>query len=258
MSIDLRRESIKKLRLLIEELEDESERLPDNSDESLVRFLRSRKYDLDKAFESSKKLAKLYHSHKDEISNITEEEIALYDRNLICLIRESGPRGRVIVIVQSKEQAPFITETVKKTPKAVVRFHLWLFRKLSFDVQAQVNGLIVIANFADITWANQIALSRIASIGDYITIFQYFSSLGFRLKQGLFLHEPAYFSWVWYIASPFMSSKIKSRVTLCGANRNKIKEIIEDISILPKNLGGNLDNYDPSLRIAHDTLEKLC
>lgn len=73
-SSSFRQDKIVDLRDRIINLLPEKDRLSDTSDVNLVRFLRSRKYDLDKALEGTVKLKQFYDRYEKILTHLCETE----------------------------------------------------------------------------------------------------------------------------------------------------------------------------------------
>mmetsp|Transcript_6263 Transcript_6263/g.5595 ORF Transcript_6263/g.5595 Transcript_6263/m.5595 type:complete len:272 (+) Transcript_6263:17-832(+) len=239
--------SLNILRTKINELRNNNDKLQDQSDESLIRFLRFKKYDIEKCLESTIQLQHFLNKYQEILANITENEVNVF-QSFIQIVYENKPNGKVILIMRpSKGIKIFTPAFLKENPRAMLRYNIWLFDKLSRDARVQLCGLVVINTFAEFTIWDQIAMSRMAPIGDQLATFQYFRILGFRFKGGYILEEPPFMKWLWFFIKPFMSEKISSRFHLCGNDYQKINECIEDIQILPTYLGGSVNEDDPSL-----------
>ncbi len=127
---------------------------------------------------------------------------------------------------------------------------MWIFQILSYDVNVQVCGLIGCNSFQGLTFWDQLKLPSIVSPSDVTEGFKILNILGLRLKMLFAIEEPSFFTWVWFIVKNFMSEKLRSRVTLCGSNFEQIvKEKLPDLDIkmLPKFLGGEVDNDSEEL-----------
>lgn len=253
---ELRKQAIIELRQKIECLSNPNDRLIDTSDRNLIRFIRSRKYNIDEALQSTIKMqhfitkfySDFYYDKKDSkfidyISN---------SRDFLQVIRENGTTGRVITIMKpAKGIKVFTPELKKNVSNAMLKFNIFLFEELSHDPQVQVCGLLIFNTFANLTFMDNINLGNMAPMSHQLATFEFFQILGLRLKGAFIFEEPTIMSVIWFLAKPFMSEKIRSRFNLCGKNYGLIKEVIPDLDIqacLPNCLGGGIPDDDPSLR----------
>jgi len=244
---ELRDSSLIELRQRIQALPDVSDRLVDSSDRSLIRFLRSRKFDIEKAFESTVELQKFNNKYNEFVTNITYDHLR-YISHFLSVIREPLPSGRIILILRPIEAIKYFTEERrKKYPKLTIMVHIWIHQQISFDPNAQICGLVIVNNFDGLTFWNQINLSKMASVSDQIIIYQHFQIIGTRFKGTFLLNQPQFLSLIWFMVKSFVSEKIKSRVFFCGSDYSLMQKMIgeQNISLLPKSLGGELEDNNP-------------
>ena len=254
---------------LLPQLEDQ---LKDTSDLNLIRFLRSKKFDHQRASEACTQWQKFNNKYGDILANVTREgekimfwctynenglltsnyhiyEEVLIFRDFIQVIRESGPRGRVIVIMRPGKGIKLFTSELKRNnPRAMLRLNFWIFETLSFDPQVQVNGLIVINSFKGLSIYDQMTLSNMAPLGDQLATFQHFQILGMRFKAAFIFEQPPFMTWLWFFIRPFMSEKITGRFFLCGQDYSMLSKAFTDTSILPADLlsSDGTNSSDPS------------
>lgn len=90
---DMRNRSLIELRQMIAALPKENDKLLDVSDSNLIRFLRSRKYDMDKALQATIELAHFNSKYSGVLADITADELLLC-RGFLQVVRENGLNGR--------------------------------------------------------------------------------------------------------------------------------------------------------------------
>lgn len=238
---ELRKESLLELRDRIKELP-LNDQLDDTSDKSLIRFLRFRKYDLEKSLQGTIDLKHFNDKHSSILNNLKGDEFLQFEKFLVVL-EQTDSNGRVIVIMQpAKGVKLFTPELLKANPRAMLRFNVWMFERLSHDPRIQVHGMIVINTFKNLTFWDQIAMNNMAPMSDQLDTFKYFQILGIRFSGAYIFEEPSFFDLIWFLVKPFLSNKIKERFHLCGSNYDILKTLFEDIKILPTILGGLLDD----------------
>lgn len=245
---ELRKTSLVELRSRIAALEKESDRVVDTCNKNLVRFLRSRKYDIEEALQSTIKYQHFLNQHHEALSNITPEEVRYFGAEFLSVLHERGGENRVIFVMRPSKGIKLFTADLKRdNPRAMLRYNFWMFENISHDPYVQVCGLVIVNCFQGMTMWDQMAMSNMAPVGDQLATFQHFQALGTRFKGAYILEEPAFMSWLWFFIKPFMSEKIKARFFLCGHDYDQMRSAIHDPAILPKFLGGDLDDDDPSL-----------
>jgi len=214
---------------------------------SLIRFLRSSKYNIDKAIEMTSNITKFYQQYYNELKDINPiDEFSEFSKFLLVL-NDKDSNGRIIVVLQPGQVIKLITTEFKsKYPNAFLRFRVWLFDRLSWDYNVQVNGLILLASFHGITLYDTLSIKSIAPIAHHRAVFQYLHYLGLRFGGSYLFEAPTVIHLFLLSVKQFMSQKMSSRFNLCGNDYNKCKDIIgnNDVSILPIIFGGKYDNHN--------------
>ena len=169
-TIDSRTKGLFDLRQLIANLP-EKDRIIDISDKNLLRFLRARKYDLDATLKSVIQYHHFMSSHESILSNIQRNEITDFS-DFLTVVREPGPRGKLIVIMRPALGIPLFTiELLKANPRVMFRYNFWLFERISHDPYAQICGLILINSFKGLGFWGQMKMSSMAPISDQFATF---------------------------------------------------------------------------------------
>jgi hypothetical protein len=252
------RDALNQLRFKIDSLLDHSHKLVDVSDSNLIRIIKARKYDIDRCLEATIQLHNFNSKHKDSLNNVSKEEIKMMSIFLGVIIEKNCDKsdGRIIVTMKpSRAIKLFTPESKLFNPHAVLRYNIWLFDQLSRDVTVQNNGMVLFISFEGISLWDQIALSTYAPLSDQLATFEYLQILGIKFKGVYVFEQSIFLSWIWLLAKPFMTEVFKDRFHLCGNNYETIDECVDDKSILPTFLGGNVEVDDERLNAWID--EKL-
>lgn len=237
--------ALNQLRERIAELPAE-DRLADTSDANIIRFLRARKYDLDKALESTIKFKKFQDSFADVIHAPGLKELISKSREFLEVFREPDG-GKVFVCMRPALGIRMFTPELKRQyPRAMMQINYWMFDYLSKDPQCQISGMVICNTFANMTMMDNIAMNNMAPMSDQIATFQLFNILGTRLKGAYIFEQPLLMNVIWFLARPFMSHKIQERFHLCGGDYSIIRQACDDMSILPSYLGGTLPEGYPN------------
>jgi retinaldehyde-binding protein 1 len=268
-----RSQSLHDLKERIQALPVEADRLSDLSDRNLIRFLRNRKYNLDKAVGSCVKYQRYLLKHGKDLENITKEEILRFSQAIT--VRRDPSSGRLIVLIRAKRIiASYSSEYKAVNPKFLLRLRFFLFERISFDPRAQICGTILIFSCNGLSFWDEMKLPHLSSVSDHIACFDHFLSLGTRFKGAFIYKEPAFLSWVWFFIRPLMSEKVQSRFHFSGSDLTPLYQALKDPnpiadnssktpnpnpssgigigidttdSLLPISLGGNLSEEDPAL-----------
>jgi hypothetical protein len=221
----------------------QEERYSDVTDISLIRFLRSSKYNMDKAIDMTINITKFYKQYHNELKDINPAiEFNDISRFLIVL-KQHDRDGRVVVVLQPGQVVKIITPDFRaKYPYAFLRFRVWLFERLSWDYNVQVNGIVLLASFHGITLYDALSLKQIAPISHHRAVFQYLHLLGLRFGGAYLFEAPTIVHYFLLSVKTFMSQKMAGRFHLCSNNYNICNDIVSDVSILPVKFGGKYDN----------------
>ena len=239
-TLEIRAAALNELRTKISELP-EKDRLNDLSDLNLIRFLRLRKLNIEKALKQTIEYKQFYSRFGNELSELKKGEFLIFE-NFLSVLPFRDSAGRVIVVMHPKAGISIFTrEFVQENPNAMLRFKVWMFDRLSFDPEVQVCGILLFNTFSKLTLWDQMAMSNMAPISHQLATFQFFQILGFRLGGAYIFDQPSFFNLVWALARPFMSEKIRSRFHLCGSNYEVLKSVVANTELLPTFLGGNVE-----------------
>ncbi|CAG5087266.1 Oidioi.mRNA.OKI2018_I69.PAR.g11502.t1.cds [Oikopleura dioica] len=224
-----------------------------SEDEDLIKFLRARKFDVQKAadlFRSyhTKRLAlhdfsKLQSpsSYKDYLKTLAQnfgEYIAVLDR--------SDTQGRRIIIC--RESASFeSSESADANRPSTLWFFLILDWLLATCKDMQVNGIVVITDMKDFSLSQfQWLLTHPGALKERITSIQ--DGVPMRIKSIRIANEPMIFSMVYALVSPFLKQKLRQRIKTVSTRYEEIYKILDGSNnenndwkkIMPKSVGGKM------------------
>lgn len=230
-NIDAKRVQIAELRRRIFLQSNAANRIRDTGTKSLIRFLRSSKFNIDKALSKTIEYERFYTNNKLSLEGIVPSTEFPPFRDLVHVHRDLLlDQGRqVIVCLFPKMALPNIThEMIQSNPRILMRFNIWLLERLSYDHQIQVCGLVLLNSFCETGLPISVTLQQLASLAERRAVLGFFNILNFRLKAACVFEEPAFLSWLWFILKRFMSFKIQSRFHLCGRDYSRV-----DIAVGP-------------------------
>lgn len=210
----------------------------DLSDRSLIRYIRSRKYNLDKALKTAVENHRYRKSHPDWFE-VELEVIAVFTRGIKILSEVDSQKRRVIIVMPSGMIDLIDSDFMAKYPLAITKFRSWMFEQLSYDPYAQVMGVVLIISFQGISLWNSSKLSQLSSFYQHSESIRFASScVGLRLKNVLLFEEPFFFTLIWQAARFILSDKMRNRFEFGGSRYDLVKEKIENWQILPLCIGG--------------------
>ena len=219
-----------------------NDKIDDRSAENLLRFLRVRKFDVEKAVLSTVHVAHFNRQHPEWITELTLEEISIFE-GFFNVLTCPDHEGRVICVLRPAIGVKNLTPSVlRSNPNIIIKGQLWFFKRLCKNIRAQVCGVIIINTFEGFTIWDNITISRAQPISNQLATFHYIQNcVGFRMAGAYLFHEPFYVSWMWSVLKNVVSKKIRERLHFCGPNYDILNEILPDRNLIPKFLGGNYD-----------------
>lgn len=140
----LRATKIDELRSAIFDLAPEH-RMVDLSSRNLIRYLRGKKYVIDKALKMTVNYTKFARENPDLVSPLTGKEkrdfLPIFSKG-VQILGHKDVEGRVVVLVQPGLFARDLAESNFRSehPHSLSRFNVWLFDVLSSNIEIQVYG----------------------------------------------------------------------------------------------------------------------
>ncbi|KAE8576418.1 hypothetical protein XENTR_v10004173 [Xenopus tropicalis] len=205
-------------------------------DSFLLRFLRARKFDYDRALQL---LVNYYSCRKawpEVFTDLRPSAVKpVLDSGFLTVLPHTDTEGRRIVCIRPGCWIPRdypITENIRA-------IYLSL-EKLVESEETQVNGIVILADY------NGVGLTHASHFGPFIAkkvigILQ--DGFPIRIKAVNVINEPRIFKGIFAILKPFLKEKIVKRFFLHGSDLNSLHANIPK-SILPEEYGGTAGKLD--------------
>ncbi|KAK9404762.1 alpha-tocopherol transfer protein-like [Crotalus adamanteus] len=207
-------------------------------DAFLLRFLRARKFDYDRALQ----LLVNYHccrrSWPEVFTNLKPSAVkAVLESGFVTVLSHLDNEGRHVVCIRPDRWTPSnypITENIRA-------IYLTL-EKLVQSEETQVNGIVILADYKGIS------LSKASHFGPFIAkkvigILQ--DGFPIRIKAVNIINEPRIFKGIFAILKPFLKEKIANRFFLHGSDLRSFHHNLPP-RILPEEYGGTAGKLDIS------------
>ncbi|XP_076786308.1 alpha-tocopherol transfer protein-like isoform X2 [Arvicanthis niloticus] len=199
-------------------------------DAFLLRFLRARKFDYDRALQLLVNYHGCRRSWPEVFSNLRPSALKdVLNSGFLTVLPHTDPRGCHVLCIRPDRWIPSnypITENIRAV-------YLTL-EKLIQSEETQVNGIVILADYKGVS------LSKASHFGPFIAKKDGFP---IRIKAVHVVNEPRIFKGIFAIIKPFLKEKIANRFFLHGSNLNSLHTNLPR-NILPKEYGGTAGELD--------------
>jgi len=209
---------------------------PKKYDYYILRCLRARKYNVERAAKIYKKFCHLHHHHKDIAKRLTPTAVqGLLIGNFVGILNSRDPLGRHMVFIRLKNW-----DAYDFTLDDVLASLLLCLEQAVDDVDTQYNGIVILVDFKGFGFshAKQATPSRIQAI---VSIVQ--DSFPARFKEIHFYNHTALFNMCFAVAKPFLKEKIRKRIYFHGYDLTSVHRSIPP-TLLPEYLGGKVPDNE--------------
>ncbi|KAJ8369696.1 hypothetical protein SKAU_G00097240 [Synaphobranchus kaupii] len=207
-------------------------------DAFLLRFLRARKFDYDRALQ----LLLNYHTSRrawPEVFNDLRPSTVKHvlDLGFLTVLPQPDPDGRYILCLRPGKWKPNDYPFVDN-----IRAIYLTLEKLIQPEETQVNGIVILADYSGV------GLSQASSLGPFLAkkvvgILQ--DGFPIRIKAVNIINEPRIFKGIFAIIKPFLKEKMAERFVLHGSDLNSLHRTIPRV-VLPEEYGGVAGRLDAS------------
>lgn len=211
------------------------QKLQDNSDEFLLRFLRARKFDHNKALE----MLKNYHCQQeswpevfDKVKNPSLIE-HVFDAGCLVLLNEKAVDGSAVFIGRpGKVENALFTDFA-----AAVTISM---NQVLKEERNQIYGVTIVE---DMSYLNFGMMQQVGPFvaKRFVNLLQ--GCLPIRVKRLNVVNESKIFDMMFAFIRPFMKEKMRNRIVNHGSNFDLLHQTIKP-SALPPKYGGNGEDLD--------------
>ncbi|XP_055978090.1 alpha-tocopherol transfer protein-like isoform X1 [Sorex fumeus] len=207
-------------------------------DAFLLRFLRARKFDYDRALQLLLNYHGCRRSWPEVFADLRPSALRhVLASGFLTVLPHADPRGCPVLCLRPDRWVPSsypITENIRA-------IYLTL-EKLIQSEETQVNGIVILADYKGVS------LSKASHFGPFIAkkvigILQ--DGFPIRIKAVHVVNEPRIFKGIFAIIKPFLKEKIANRFFLHGSDLSSLHASLPR-SILPDEYGGTAGELDVS------------
>ncbi|XP_070533543.1 alpha-tocopherol transfer protein-like [Ptychodera flava] len=206
-----------------------------NDDAFLLRFLRNKKFDVQKAF---KKIVHYYEVRRDytdlfgTFKPLDYKYIFDAEMEMVCPGRDSD--GRKVIIARNSRW-----DVDRYDVAEGFRGSLMMMETILQEEETQINGVVLIADYEGYTMKH-FTKSKPSIMKKMSDIYE--NALPLRIKAVHFVRQPEIFSKLYSIIKSFMSEKLTKRLYFHGEEYGSLHKYVPS-SMLPADLGGQLPEF---------------
>ncbi|XP_046575878.1 retinaldehyde-binding protein 1-like [Haliotis rubra] len=217
-------------------------------DSYLIRFLRTKKFDVKKTYEMMSAYVKFRAKYQSVTDQLTYNGVRhALEQSFPGVLPVKDKQGRVVIMYDTGSW-----DHNKISFDEMLASFLFLLENLVENEENQIRGFVVLETYEDyhISQAMQLKASDVRKLVDMLQ-----GAFPGRFKGFHVIRQPWYFSMVMALGRPFMKNKLASRIFVHGNNLKKLYEWISP-QHLPEKYGGIGEDYDPQplLEELRDTL----
>lgn len=196
----------------------------------LLRFLRCKKFDQERAFKQVTTYYTMRRDNPDVYENLTPKRVRnVLEDGVAAPLKDRAPDGSRILFFRPGRWNPD-----KATIPDVMGNNFLTLSKLIEEEETQVCGVTLIVDLKDMGWHQAKNISPFFA-RKIATLLQ--EAFPARFKGLHYIHEPTFFDMVFAIVKQFLKDKFLKRVFLYGDKVEKLHEKFP-ADILPEELGG--------------------
>ncbi|XP_077520486.1 alpha-tocopherol transfer protein-like [Amblyomma americanum] len=228
--------SLKQLRTVVS---DEGSLSCPMDDAFLLKFLRSRKYNVEATVENIQKYFKVRKEAPEIFDDFLPSTMLYNDicrkNKLAAASRQRDSSGRGVLLYRVGAWDPSVC-TISEFIKACLILVEWMI--LDEDIQKQ--GIVFVLDY------NGLGVGHLTHLTPFVTkklVHITEKCFPVRVKAIYVINDSVVFDTLFAITRPFMSAKLVERIHLMGYELNKLFDVVP-ADVIPQEVGGTFENYD--------------
>ncbi|XP_064597382.1 alpha-tocopherol transfer protein-like [Liolophura sinensis] len=201
-------------------------------DAFLLRFLRARKFDYDRALKLLVNHYKVKRDNPEIFNDLRPSRVKhVLEDGVITALKHRDKHGRQIVVFR-----PGLWNPEKYSLNDVFRANYLTLSKLIEDEETQVNGFVLLGDFKGVSWPHVRQISPSFAKRFTHVIQEAFPA---RFKGLHYVNEPVVFKLIFSVIRPFLKEKTVQRLHFHSTNFRNLHKFLE-ADVLPEEYGGRL------------------
>ncbi|XP_054157866.1 alpha-tocopherol transfer protein-like [Oppia nitens] len=213
----------------LREIVQNEELLNSQSDDAfLLRYLRARMFDYDKALHLIKQYYYLM-ANNPELFVPPKQLKCVFDSQTMCVLPKKCRSGEAVYAIRAGRWNPR-----KFNFDSLVAASIVTLEKAAIDEVVQINGLLCVIDMTDFGWSQ---LRRFGPSQAKKMVHIIDECLPIRFKAIHIVHESTLADIAFTILKPFLSEELRQKITFHGSDLTQLHQILAP-DILPKEFGG--------------------
>lgn len=212
-------------------LSDEQRLYYSDKTEHLLRFLRAKKFDVNRTFNSIKRYYQVRKDRPQLFGNLTASRyIKFIEANIQIVLEQRDSSGSRVYLFRLQN-----CDMNLITVDDIFRINLMVMELISAEPETQISGVVIVVDMKSFSMQQHYTLLSPCYVKYSVDAVQ--ESFPVRFKAFHVINEPFYFQTLYATMKPFMKPKMRKRIFFHGSKISSLHKYINR-EILPQEYGG--------------------
>ncbi|XP_070563620.1 alpha-tocopherol transfer protein-like [Ptychodera flava] len=214
-------------------------------DAFLVRFLRNKKFDVQRAYNMLLHYYEVRRKYKEIFVNYQPSLYRhIFETDMLTICPGQDKDGRTVMLFRAGKWDPD-----RYNIDAIFTACSMIYEKLLEDEELQVNGLVFVD---DVEGTSVKQMTQFGPAAAQKSMDLSVNTVPVRFKAVHYIRQPDIFTAMFAVIKPLMSEKLMKRIHFHGKDYGTLHDHVPS-SMLPPDFGGQLTNYN-----SQEWFEELC